>query len=339
MADQDGSRPFDADLDHSATTGNLVGRQLRPADFLGPVRAKATVRRAADRIFVDADPRRKEPRNQVVLSRARATGRDHAAHRILFESPEVRAQAADNFLALELDQKVEPILAGKLDSGAPSADCSSASSPGSEHRLSRRARTGNPARFRRGPAARSKGRCGSRKSGLVARKMPVFPEDMGRRQRGVAAQIDFAHGREPAQVEFRARRASAWRTPSRKDSFRPRQLASIFSSAGSESTQTAAGFPANGGSVKASTWLMRMPMRGSSFRFGGRGRRRVGVTAGGMWTRFTDARSLGGTLAMVCADTGRASRAESPDAFDPASESDPRVTDGARLGFAPTSDA
>ena len=36
--------------------------------------------------------------------------------------------------------------------------------------------------------------------------MPVFPENVGRRQRGVTAEIDFARGSEPSQAEFRAAR-------------------------------------------------------------------------------------------------------------------------------------
>jgi hypothetical protein len=34
---------------------------------------------------------------------------------------------------------------------------------------------------------------------------PVMPEDMGRGQGGVAAQVDFDPGREPAQVEMVSR--------------------------------------------------------------------------------------------------------------------------------------
>ncbi len=40
---------------------------------------------------------------------------------------------------------------------------------------------------------------------LVGREMAFFPEDVGCRQSGVAAQVDFLLGSEPAKVEFRAR--------------------------------------------------------------------------------------------------------------------------------------
>ena len=95
-----------------------MGRQLHSAELRCPVRTETTMRRATDRIFIDADPGRKESRYQVVFTRTRATGRNHSAHGIFFELLEVRAQAADNFLALELDQKVEAILAGELDRGS-----------------------------------------------------------------------------------------------------------------------------------------------------------------------------------------------------------------------------
>ena len=132
MTDQDRSRSFDADLDHSAATRNLVGRQLRTAELFGPVRAEAAMRRATDRIFVDADPRREEPRHQVVLSRARASWS--------------RSRRAPGYCSSRRKSGRRPRTISSLSSstrrsnrflpanltGAPSADCSLASSPGSD---------------------------------------------------------------------------------------------------------------------------------------------------------------------------------------------------------------
>ncbi len=56
LADQDDASFLDADLDDTAPARNLVSAQRIATELLRPVRAETAVRRATDRIFVDADP-------------------------------------------------------------------------------------------------------------------------------------------------------------------------------------------------------------------------------------------------------------------------------------------
>ena len=117
LADQDDASSLDADLDDTAPARDLVAAQRGAIELLRPVRAETAVRRATDGIFVDTDPRREEPRNEVMAARTGTAGHDHPSNRKLLQPADIRVQAANLFLGLDVDQEIEPIATGITNRG------------------------------------------------------------------------------------------------------------------------------------------------------------------------------------------------------------------------------
>ena len=162
------------------------------------------MRRAADRIFVDADPRREESGNQVVLSaNASDWSRSRRAPGIARAAgyPGVRPRT---FSSLSSSTRRSKRFGRRTRTGAPRADCSSASSLGIGNGLGDR--LGGEIKLD-SIGTRSRGQQAAARleeRGLAGGKMAFFPQDMGRRQRGMSAEVDFASRSEPSQAEFRA---------------------------------------------------------------------------------------------------------------------------------------
>src|SRR5262249_2359122 len=97
----------DADTYHAATGGCLIGQELILSKALPPVIAQATVRRAGDRVLIDAAARGKEPRHEIEARLRRPAGHDHASYRQRPQFRVVRRQPAQFRLRLNFDQVIE----------------------------------------------------------------------------------------------------------------------------------------------------------------------------------------------------------------------------------------
>src|SRR5207253_413995 len=119
--------------DHSASeiskTGFLSSAGERPANPVKPRPAArprelfknerrlrgfmVELRKAGHGVFVDAGPRGKEARDEIVGPRGRAGRYDDAPHRDGGQSDEVRPHVTHGLLGFDLDQVIEPVAADK----------------------------------------------------------------------------------------------------------------------------------------------------------------------------------------------------------------------------------
>ena len=97
------------DAEDSAALRDLVGEEFRLAEPLLPERAEATVRRTADRVFIDTDGGGEEARDEIEPRFIRATRYGDATRHDLSQSSEVGLQAFDLLFVGHFDQIVEPI--------------------------------------------------------------------------------------------------------------------------------------------------------------------------------------------------------------------------------------
>src|SRR5438128_760618 len=96
---------------HAATRRRLVGDEFVFAETLRPERGQTAVRRAGDRILIDARSRRKVAGDKIVFAVRGAAGDDHAAHLNLPQRRVIRFQAAHIVFRVDLDEIVEFVAA------------------------------------------------------------------------------------------------------------------------------------------------------------------------------------------------------------------------------------